>query len=271
MVYSNGAGLGGSLSHDGRRVAVYQFADANMDIWSYNIRRRSWDRITFDPGDDIYPLWSSDDARMVSGSVRSTGIVDLYVRLLADPASEQRLISTSQPKFPTDWSADGRFVIYDSLDPKRGFDVWALPMEGERKPFAVVQTEFNEGLAQFSPDTTWIAYQSDKTGRFEIYLRPFRGPGDDVRVSVDGGTQVRWNSNGKELFYLAAGNRLTAVPLRFSANNKGVEPGTPLALFVAKVGGFAGYTQQYMVSRDGQSFVTQSVVGARALRQSASS
>jgi Tol biopolymer transport system component len=262
VVYANGAGLGGSLSHDGRRVAVYQLADANMDIWSYDVRRRSWERITFDAGDDIYPLWSPDDARMVSGSVRSTGVVDLYVRLLGDPtASEQRLYSTSQPKFPTDWSADGRFVIYDSLDSKRGFDVWALPMEGERKPFEVVRTEFNEGLAQFSPDTTWIAYQSDKTGRFEIYLRPFRGPGDDVRVSVDGGTQVRWNSNGKELFYLAAGNRLTAVTLRFSANNRGVEPGTPVALFVAKVGGFAGYTQQYMVSRDGQSFVTQSVVG----------
>ncbi len=262
VIYSNGAGLGGSLSHDGHRVAVYQFADANMDIWSYDIRRRSWDRITFDPGDDIYPLWSPDDARMVSGSVRSTSVVDLYVRLLgAPPASEQRLYSTSQPKFPTDWSADGRMVIYDSLDPKRGFDVWALPMEGEQKAFAVVQTEFNEGLAQFSPDTTWIAYQSDKTGRFEIYLRPFGRPGDDVRVSVDGGTQVRWNSNGKELFYLAAGNRLTAVTLRFSANNKGVELGTPVSLFAAKVGGFAGYTQQYMVSSDGQSFVTQSVVG----------
>jgi len=262
VIYPNGAGLGGSLSHDGRRVAVYQFANANMDIWSYDIRRRSWDRITFDAGDDIYPLWSPDDARMVSGSVRSTSVVDLYVRLLADPsASEQRLYSSSQPKFPTDWSADGRFVIYDSLDPKRGFDVWALPMDGERKPFEVVQTEFNEGLAQFSPDTTWIAYQSDKTGRFEIYLRPFRGPGDDVRVSVDGGTQVRWNANGKELFYLAAGNRLTAVTLQFSANNKAVEPGAPVALFVAEVGGFAGYTQQYMVSVDGQSFVTQSVVG----------
>jgi Tol biopolymer transport system component len=261
VVYTNGAGLGGSLSHDGRRVAVYQFADANMDIWSYDIRRRSWDRITFDPGDDIYPLWSRDDTRMVSGSVRTTGVVDLYVRLLGDPASEQQIVSTSQPKFPTDWSADGRFVIYDSLDPKRGFDVWAVPMEGERQPFAVVQTEFNEGLAQFSPDTTWIAYQSDKTGRFEIYLRPFRRPGDDVRVSVDGGTQVRWNSNGKELFYLAAGNRLTAVPLRFSANNQGVEPRTPVALFVAKVGGFAGYTHQYMVAHDGQSFVTQSVMG----------
>ena len=262
VVYQNGAGLGASLSHDGRRVALFQFADGNMDIWAYDIRRRSWDRITFDPGDDIYPLWSPDDTRMVSGSNRSTQVIDLYVRLLgASPASEERLYATSQPKFPTDWSANGRFVLFDTLDPKRGFDVWALPMERERTPFEVVQTEFNEGLAQFSPDTTWIAYQSDKTGRFEIYLRPFRGPGDDVRVSVDGGTQARWNPSGKELFYLAPGNRLTAVTLRFSANNKAVEPGTPLALFVAKVGGSAGYVQQYMVSPDGQSFVTQSTVG----------
>ena len=104
-----------------------------------------------------------------------------------------------------DWSADGRFLLYDSLDPKRGFDMWALPLEGERKPFEVVQTDFNEGLGQFSPDGRWIAYQSDKTGRFEIYVRPFPGPGDDVRVSIDGGAQVRWNPNGKELFYIARG------------------------------------------------------------------
>ncbi len=261
VVYPNGAGLGASLSHDGRRVAVFQLADGNMDIWSYDIRRHSWNRITFDPGDDIYPLWSSNDARMVSGSNRGTSVIDLYVRLLgAPPASEERLYATSQPKFPTDWSADGRLVLFDTLDSKRGFGVWALPMDGERKPFEVVQTEFNEGLAQFSPDAAWIAYQSDKTGRFEIYLRPFRGPGDDVRVSVDGGTQARWNPNGKELFYLAPGNRLTAVTIRFSASNQAVEPGTPVALFLAKVGGSAGYVQQYMVSPDGQSFVTQSVV-----------
>jgi serine/threonine-protein kinase len=152
-------------------------------------------------------------------------------------------------------------VLYDNLDPTRGFDVWALPIEGERKPFEVVQTEFNEGLAQFSPDGMWIAYQSDKTGRPEIYLRPFRGPGNDVRVSVDGGSQVRWNANGKELFYLAAGNQLMAVPLRFSTSNTAVDVGMAVRLFTARVGGSAGYVQQYMVVPDGQSFVTQSVVG----------
>ncbi len=156
-----------------------------MDIWSYDTSRRAWDRITFDSGDDIYPLWSPDGAASCSAQPE-TGVMDLYRKLLsAPPGSEELLLSTPQAKFPMDWSADGRFLLYDSLDPKRGFDIWALPLEGDRKPFEVVQTDFNERLAQFSPDGTWIAYQSDKTGRFEIYVRPFPGPGGDSRVSTD--------------------------------------------------------------------------------------
>ena len=121
--------------------------------------------------------------------------MDLYRKLLSAPAGsgEELLLSTPTPKFPMDWSRDGRFLLYDSLDPKRGSDIWALPLEGDRKPRAVVQTDFNEQLAQFSPDGTWIAYQSNKTGRFEIYVRPFPGPGGDSPVSIEGGAQVRWN------------------------------------------------------------------------------
>ena len=164
-----------------------------------------------------------DGTGIVFGSTRKNNkgnnlnVVDLYRNLVNGPAgSEELLLSTSQPKFPMDWSADGRFVLYDSLDPKRGFDMWALPMEGDHKePFAVVQTDFDEGLAQFSPDGTWIAYRSDKTGRLEIYLRPFRAPGGDVPVSIEGGAQVRWNPTGKELFYIAPDGRLMAISIRF--------------------------------------------------------
>jgi hypothetical protein len=204
----------------------------------------------------------------VFGAIRKTnnaGIVDLYRNLVnGPPGSEVLLLSTSQEKFPTDSSADGRFLLFDSLDPHRGFDIWALPLEGDRKePFAVVQTEFDEGLAQFSPDGTWIAYQSDKTGRFEVYLRPFRGPGSDVRVSIDGGSQVRWNPNGKELFYIAADDRLMAVSIRFSSDGKTVEPGTPalLPVLVANNPLDLKYRQQYAVSPDGQSFVMHSILG----------
>jgi hypothetical protein len=95
-------------------------------------------------------------------------------------------------------------------------DIWALPLEG-RKAFPVVQTQFNERLGQFSPDGKWIAYQSDKTGRFEIYVQPFPVTGGDFPVSTNGGTQVRWNPRGRELFYVAADDRLMAVPIRQSA------------------------------------------------------
>jgi Tol biopolymer transport system component len=260
VVYPDTASLGPSLSRNGRHIAVFRFADGNMDIWSYDTERRTWDRITFDSGDDIFPLWSPDGSRIVFGSRR--GEMNLYRKLLkTPPGSEELLLSTSQLKFPMDWSADARFLLYDSFDPKRGFDVWALPLEGEPKPFEVVQTDFNERLPQFSPDGTWIAYQSNKSGRFEIYVQPFPGLGGDTKVSTDGGAQVRWNPNGKELFYIALDDRLMAVPIRFNGN--AVEPGTPLGLFATNMGSTAINTnrQQYAVSPDGQSFVMNSVLG----------
>ncbi len=262
VVYPDTQSQGPSLSRDGRRVAVFRHANGNTDIWSYETGRRAWDRITFDSGDDIFPLWSPDGRRIVFGSRR--GEMNLYQKLLsAPPGSEELLLSTPQPTFAMDWSADARFLLYDSLAPTRGWDIWALPLEGDRTPFEVVQTDFNERLAQFSPDGTWIAYQSDKTGRFEIYVRPFPGPGGDSRVSLDGGAQVRWNPNGKELFYVAPDDQLMAVPIRFPADGGSGDPGTPVRLFATNVGSTAINTnrQQYVVSPDGQSFVMNSVVG----------
>jgi Tol biopolymer transport system component len=138
-------------------------------------------------------------------------------------------------------------------------DIWALGLEGTRTPFEVVHTEFNEQLPQFSPDGRWIAYESDKTGRFEIYMQSFPGPGGASPVSTDGGVKVRWNPNGKELFYVALDGRLMAVP--FASDGKTAQAGTPLGLFVSNVGGISinGTRQQYMVAPDGQSFVVNSV------------
>jgi Tol biopolymer transport system component len=125
-----------------------------------------------------------------------------------------------------------------------------------------VGTEFNETMAQFSPDGKWIAYQSDKTGRDEIYLRPFPGPGPDEPVSINGGAQPRWNPSGQELFYVAADDRLMAVPITMAPDGKSVEPGAPSPLFTTRVGSTATlkYRQQYVVSGDGQSFVMNSLV-----------
>ena len=257
VVYPDSSSPGPSLSHDGRRVAVFRYADGNMDIWACDTTRRAWDRLTFDSGDDIFPLWSPDDSSIVFGSNRKSGRMHLYrKRLGAPPGGEEELLSTPEPMFPMDWSGDGRVLLYDSVNPKSGMDIWALPLEGARTPFEVVHTEFNERLGQFSPDGKWIAYQSDKTGRFEIYLQPFPGQGGEVPVSSDGGTQVRWNPRGTELFYVAADGRLMRVPLSV-ASNGALEPGTALGLSGTDMGGAAPNTNRhmYMVAPDGQSFV----------------
>ena len=263
-VYADNSAFGPDWSHDGRRIAVYRLVDGNMDIWAYEERRRLWDRITVGAGDDIYPLWSPDGSSIVSGSVRTTNIVDLYQTFLGDAhGREQLLLASAQPKFPMDWSSDGRFVLYSTLEPKHGFDLWALPMNGDRKPFPVVQTEFNEGVAEFSPDGRWIAYQSDKTGQPEIYVRPFPGPGNDFRASSSGATQVRWRGDGKELFYVSADGRLVALPITVSPDGTRVDFGSPMPLFTTNMLGetMNTFKPQYVVSRDGRSFVMQSRPG----------
>lgn len=198
------------------------------------------------------------------GAVRKTqGIVDLYRRELSAPQGQEELVlSTPEGKFPTDWSRDGKYILYDCSSAKRGSNVWALPMQGDRKPIELVATEFNDAQGQFAPDGRWIAYQSDRTGRWEIYVRPFPGGGGEQMVSVDGGSQVRWNANGQELFYIGADDRLMAVPIRISPAGT-IEPGVPTPLFATNVGSTVPlvYRQQYVVSADGRSFILNAPVG----------
>jgi len=257
VVYADSGGLGPALSPDGRHIAVYRYTNDNNDIWSYDVDRRTWDRLTVHPGDDIFPLWSWDGKDMVFSSRR--GSLDLYERHLDAPTgSEQLLLSTPQPKFATDWSRDRSFLLFNIVMPRRGFDISALPLAGTRTPIEILSTEFNESNGQFSPDGRWIAYQSDRTGRFEIYVRPFPGPGADIPVSTNGGAQPRWNPKGSELFYVAADDQLMAVPVR--AGDGSLKLDAPRALFLTNIGNLPESTgrQLYVVTPDGESFVMQS-------------
>jgi eukaryotic-like serine/threonine-protein kinase len=268
VVYDDTAALGPALSHDGRRIAIYRYKDQNMDIWSYDIARRSWERLTFDAGDDIYPLWSAGDTSILFGAVRHNGPVNIYRRALSAPPESERPLMAAGGRvgFPLDWSPDGRVVLYSSLDYKRGSDLWSISADGDGKPVEVLATEFNEGLAQFSPDGRWIAYQSDKTARYEVYVRPFGRPGADVLVSTDGGTQPRWNPGGGELFYVAANDQLTAVTVTASPDGSSLTPGVPVPLFATTSSRSAMpiFRQQYVVAKDGQSFIVNSPVGEPA-------
>jgi Tol biopolymer transport system component len=252
-----------SLSPDSQRVALQRTVSGNSDIWLLETSRGLLTRFTFDRASDIYPIWSANGSRIVFGSVRSGGVYNLYQKPVTGAANEELLLATTQNKAATDWSSDGRFLLYRSPSAKTGFDIWALPMSGprdaqEQRPFPVVQTNFEERDGQFSPDGKWIAYQSNESGRFEIYIQPFPGPGGKSQISTNGGAQVRWRRDGKELFYIALDGRLMAVPI--APKGDVLQAGTPAPLFATRVGGAVQFDrQQYVISPDGQRFLMNTV------------
>ena len=248
-----------SISPDGRRASLAQFVNQNLDVWLLDLERGVLSRFTSDPAVDNSAVWSPDGRRIAFESNRK-GVFDLYQKPAAGPGSEELLLASPQPKGPLDWSPDGRFLLYFNLNPEK-YHIWALPLEGDRKPFPVTQTNFNERSGQFSPDGKWIAYESDESGRYEIYVQPFPGPGGKVQVSTNGGAQVRWRRDGKELFYVALDSRLMAVPLRLASNVQTIDAATPVPLFVTHIGGAISvpFKQQYDVSPDGQRFLMNTI------------
>jgi serine/threonine protein kinase len=255
-----------SISPDSRRVALAQLINNNFDVWLLDLGRNVLSRFTFDAAVDSAPIWSPDGRQIVFQSNRK-GAYDLYIKPAIGPGNEELLLASGQDKKPMDWSPDRRFLLYANLDPKTGFKVLALPMDGDRKPFPVVGTNFNEDLAQFSPDGKWFAYESNESGRYEIYIQPFPDAGGQTQASTNGGAQVRWRRDGKELFYIALDGRLMAVPIRIASNPRTIEAGSPVPLFATRVGS-ASYPNnwlydvnwQYDVSVDGQRFLMNTII-----------
>jgi dipeptidyl aminopeptidase/acylaminoacyl peptidase len=168
------------------------------------------------------------------------------------------LLKSDYTKLPTDWSRDGRFIIYTQLDPKTKMDVWVLPVtgSGEAKPFPVVRTEAKETAGRLSPDGRWLAYASDVSGRYEIYVQSFPGGGGKRQVSNGGGNSPRWRRDGRELFYYAADGKLMAAPV---ISGESFETGAAVSLFEFRAGTDPTFAP-YAVTADGQRFLINAVV-----------
>ncbi len=240
------------LSPDDRRVAVNRTDPAgNTDLWVYELARGTSSRFTFHPATDFGPVWSPDGNRIAFRSTRD-GVSNLYWKVSTGAGEDEPLLKSGADKTPSDWSRDGRFLIYSERDAKTGMDLWVLPLEGERKPAPFLRTEFEELGAEFSPDGRWLAYQSNASGEFEVYVRPFpagsAGSGGQWQISTGGGQLPSWRRNGKELFYLAEDGKLMAVDLKAGAT---FEAGVPRALFQARAAGLRSYD----VASDGQRFL----------------
>ena len=237
------------LAPNGRAVAsdTTDLASQNTDIWTYDLETRSAKRLTFDPAIDSLPVWSPDGSRTVFASNRELKF-DLYLKD-TNGAQEEKVIPQDGPdRFPTDWSRDGKYVLYG-----RGPDLWFLTFP-ELRATQFLKAASTLKTGRFSPDGKWVAYSSNESGRWEIYVTSFPEAHGKWQVSNTGGDQPRWRGDGKELFYLSTDSKIMAVPVKTGSN---FDAGTPTALFQANPREMVATSElfSYDVSNDGQKFL----------------
>ena len=238
-----------SLAPNSRSVAVDRTdpASLNQDVWTFDLQRRSAKRLTFDPAPDVAPVWSPDASQLVFASNRKL-VFDLYEKNSDGAQEEKPILPDDFNKQPNDWSRDGKYILY-----VRDRDLWfATIPELKSSLFLKAPSLLRNG--QFSPDGTWVAYASNETGKWEIYVTSFPEARGKWQVSTGGGEQPRWRGDGKELFYLSSDYKMMAVPVKTGAN---LDAGPPVALFQSTPRQPVATNDQfaYDVTRDGQRFL----------------
>ncbi|MGH9254983.1 MAG: protein kinase domain-containing protein [Vicinamibacterales bacterium] len=236
------------ISPDGRRVAV----ELDNQIWVYDLSRDTLTRFTFEGTLNQDPTWTPDGARIAFRSNREGPPDRLFWQMADGSGGGERLTMGQHQQLTRAWSSDGQVLTFQENHPETGRDIWVLLLK-DRKAVPFLQTPFTEGAESFSPDGRWMAYVSDESGRPEVYVQPYPGPGGKWQISTESGTEPKWNPNGRELFY-RSGDRMMAVDI---TTQSGFSPGKPRLLFdgqyFASVFPLTGVA--YDVSPDGQRFL----------------
>jgi len=253
---------GPRLSPDGTRLAIARVdrPSENSDIWVIDLLRNLPTRLTSDPDYESSPVWSPDSNRIVF-----RGADNLYQKAANGTGTKETVLQVEGNQIgPRDWSSDGRFLIYAERAVKTNGDVWVLPLTGDRHPYPIMNSEFDERETQLSRDGHWLAYVSDESGDYEVYVQAFNADGklgrNKVPVSTGGGNQPRWRRDGQELFYIAANGQMMAVAVK--SNGSALEAGTPKALFKTRM--FKEHNVpvfDYDVTADGQRFLIGTLAG----------
>ncbi len=242
-----------AVSLDGRQVAASLGTGdpLNQDIWLFDLTRDGTARrLTFDPAIDADPAFSPDGTQVVFNSLRSS-TWNLYRRAADGSGQDELLVNPDRNIASPDWSRDGRFIIYGTSGQPTGADLWVLPITGDRKPSLFLQTSFAERGPAFSPDGRWVAYESNASGRGEVYVRPFPPGGGEYKVSRDGGWSARWRGDGRELFFLAPDGTLMAAGID---TTHGISATVPEPLFPTSTTSTRDL-HPWAVTPDGQRFL----------------
>jgi Tol biopolymer transport system component len=244
-----------ALSPDESRLAAAamdETATNRSNIWVMDLSRGTYAKLTSYRVNDWYPTWSPDGRKLAFSSSKD-GPFNIFVRTASANGIDKPMASSPSMKWVSSWSSDGKFLAYWALTSQTRGDIWLIPTTGG-EPFSFLQSEHDELQPEFSPDGRWIAYTSDESERYEIYVRRFDGrpaTGAALRVSIDGGTHPKWRRDSKELFFLAPDHKLMAAEIRSSPS---ITAAVPKALFQTHIQS-ANFLTGYAVAGNGQRFL----------------
>jgi eukaryotic-like serine/threonine-protein kinase len=250
-----------ALSPDGKRIITERGVGGKIDLWIATVDHGPASRLTFDPSMNLAPVWASDGNRVAFSSNRG-GSYDLYLTASNQAGQDRLLRRNGAQLLPTDWTRDGRFLIVQQTGKaaspsEASSDLFALPPEDDAEPIPLLTSAANEMEGTVSPDGKWLAYASDESGSYEVYVQPFapgnpQASGGKSQISAGGGRDPHWRGSGGELYYVSADRKMMAVAVK--TGRDGLERGSPQALF--DVHFYTDVTlSRYAVSADGQRFL----------------
>ncbi len=236
------------VSPDGQRIAYSATVAGNTDVYVLEWARKARSRLTFEAAQDIAPVWSADGKRIIYASARDGGAANLYWQPSDGTGSAERLTTGPNQQWPYAVTRDGQTLVYIEQGPKTSFDIYSIPLTGDRKPRGLLTSQADERRPTLSPDGKWMAYQSDESGSFEIFVRPF----PDVnagrwQVSAGGGASPLWGADIREILY-RQGQTVMRVGV---STTPAFAAATPSVLFGANLMPDAGGIQ-YGLALDGQ-------------------
>jgi Tol biopolymer transport system component len=243
------------LSPDGN-LAVVVIGDPETgsgDLWILELERGLLTRFTSDEGNEFAPLWSPDGSEIVYTS-SDAGIYRLVRKAVEGSGAGEVILEAEDNRLVRDWGPDGRSLLLTAQRKDTNWDQLVLDLEGETEARDLIVTEFSEGDGQLSPDKRWILYQSNESGRFEVYVQPYPGPGRTLRASTAGGLWPRWSADGTEIFYQSFSGALMAVPVRSTGGGLTLSPAEELFTGASTDNG-----SQYDITGDGRFLVIEPI------------